>query len=133
MRELVDAVVAALQEACGGEVYPGFDAVPIPRKSDRRFTVVEAERLQLDLPFPDGAGAVHPFTAVLRISVLVPMTVPVSVAEELLYGAILPAIEPMGAVVCEVQPALGDAKLQRTVLRASVRFRGIYLTGEDAE
>lgn len=126
MRELINEVVAVLQEACGGEVYAGFDAVPIPRKSDRRFTVVEAERLQLDLPFPDGAGAVHPFVAFLRISVLVPMTVPVSCAEELLYEAILPALEPMGAVVCEVQPALGDAKLQRTVLRAVVKFRGLY-------
>ena len=85
MRELIDAVTDALREVCGGEVYPGFDAVPLPKKSDRRFTVVEMERLQLDAPFPDGVGAVHPFTAFIRISVLVPMTVPVSTAEELFY------------------------------------------------
>ena len=131
MRELIDAVVEALQEACGGEVYPGFDAVPLPKKSDRRFTVAEAERLQLDAPFPDGTGAVHPFTAFIRISVLVPMTVPVSAAEELFYGGILPALEEMGAVLCEVQPALGDARLQRTVLRAVVRFRGVYTAEVD--
>ncbi len=132
MRELIDAVTGALREVCGGEVYPGFDAVPLPKKSDRRFTVVELERVQLDAPFPDGVGAVHPFTAILRISVLVPMTAPLQRAEELLYGGILPALEPMGAMVCEVQPAIGDARLQRTVLRASVRFRGLY-TMEDAE
>ncbi|MBR3630985.1 MAG: hypothetical protein IKN55_11030 [Oscillospiraceae bacterium] len=132
MRELIDAVVGALREVCGGEVYPGFDAVPLPKKSGRRFTVVETERLALDAPFPDGVGAVHPFTAELRISVLVPMTAPVQRAEELLYGGILPVLETMGAMVCEVQPALGDARLQRTVLRAAVRFRGVY-TMEDAQ
>ena len=132
MRELICAVVDALREVCGGEVYPGFDAVPLPKKSDRRFTVVEMERLQLDAPFPDGVGAVHPFTAMVRISVLVPMTVPVSRAEELLYGGILPAMEELGAVVYDVQAAAADARLQRTVLRAVIRLRGLYVM-EDAE
>ena len=132
MRELIGVVVNALREVCGREVYPGFDAVPLPKKSDRMFTVVEMERLQVDAPFPDGVGAVHSFTAMVRISVLVPMTAPVSRAEELLYGGILPVIEEMGAAVCEVQAAAGDARLQRTVLRAVVRFRGLY-TMEDAE
>lgn len=133
MRELLDGVIAALRTVCGREVYPAFDAVPLPKKSDRLFTVAELRRVQFDAPFPVGESPVHPFTAEVRISVLVPMDSPVSRAEDCFYGKILPVMDTLGAVLCEVQPALADARLQRVVLAGSFRLRGIWLMEEGAE
>lgn len=132
MRELLDGVIAALRQGCRSEVYPSFDAVPLPKKSDRLFAVAELRRVQLDAPFPDGSHAVHPFTAEVRISVLVPMTSPVQRAEDFLYGSVMPVMDTLGAVLCEVQPALADARLQRVMLQAVFKLKGIYLAGVTA-
>ena len=76
MQELFEAVLTALRGEDLREVYPSFDAVPFERKSDRLFTVLMPESVQLDAPFPHGEQGALPFSAVYRLSVLIPMTSP---------------------------------------------------------
>lgn len=114
------------------EVYPSFDAVPISRKSDVLFTVIRPESVQLDAPFPDGNGGACPFSAVYAVSVLVPMTSPLSRAEDFFYEKALPRMEELGSVLCEVRPAHVDVKLGRVVMEGRFRLRGVYLGEEVA-
>lgn len=113
------------------EVYPSFDAVPVSRKSDALFTVIQPESVQLDAPFPDGSSGAFPFSAVYLVSVLIPMTVPLSRAEDFFYDAALPRMESLGSVLCEVRPAHMDVKLGRVVMEGRFRLRGVFL-GEEA-
>lgn len=130
MLALTDHVVGHLKAAGLREVYPAFDAVPFSRKSQTLFTVVTPEAIQLDFPFPDGKGAVRPFTARYRISVLIPMGSPVQWAEDFFYEKLLPCMEQMGSVLCEIHAPQTDIALGRVVFAASFRLRGLYLDDE---
>ncbi|MDE5563894.1 MAG: hypothetical protein K2I93_01960, partial [Oscillospiraceae bacterium] len=129
--ELLDMVLGKLRTVCGNELYPAFDAVPLPKKSDRLFTVVALEKVQMDFRIPDGKKGVLPFTAFVKVAVLVPMDAPVCRAETHFYQNVLPVMQECGAVLCEVQAAQVDIKLQRLVLWGTFRMKGLYLT--DAE
>ena len=124
-----------MERFCGGElreVYPSFDAVPFDRKSDRLFTVLAPESVQFDAPFPQGGekGAL-PFSLVCKVSVLTPMQAPVSVAEAFFYTTVLPRMEALGSVLCEVAPPQVDIRLGRVVLEGKFRLRGVYFGEEE--
>lgn len=127
MRLLLDKAVQLFRDAGIREVYPAFDAVPLPAKSDRLFTVLGLESVQLDAPFPDRKGGVHPFSAAIRVSVLVPMDVPACRAEDFFYETVIPVMDRMGAVIGESNPAVVDLKLQKIVMSGLFRVRGLYL------
>lgn len=131
MQELLDMVLGKLRTVCGNELYPAFDAVPLPKKSDRLFTVAALDRVQMEVCIPDGQKGVLPFTAFVKVAVLVPMDAPVCRAETHFYGNILPVMQQCGAVLCEVQAAQADVKLHRLVLWGTFRIKGLYLS--DAE
>ncbi len=107
------------------EIYPSFDAVPLPNKSDSLFVVAGLDKVQTDFPFPDGKGGIKPFSADVRVSILIPMTAPVSRAEECFYEKICPAMQKVGAALCETAAPLTDVKLQRVVMYGIFRFRGL--------
>ncbi len=128
MQALLDMVLEKLRTVCGNDLYPAFDAVPVPKKSDRLFTVAALEKVQMDARIPNGGRGLLPFTAFVNVAVLVPMTAPACRAETHFYQKILPAMQACGAVLCEVQAAQVDVKLQRLVLRGTFRIKGLYLT-----
>lgn len=131
MRMLLEAAMDAFRKAGFREVYPSFDAVPLPKKSDQLFAVLGLDAVQLDSPFPDETGdGVHPFVARVKVSVLVPMHAPVSRAEDFFYLSALPILEGIGAALCETAPPVVDVKLQRLVMSGVFRFRGVYLHSE---
>lgn len=131
MRRILDRAVELFREAGIREVYPSFDAVPLAKKSDRLFTVLGLESVQLDAPFPDGRGGVYPFAATLKVSVLVPMDAPLCRAEAFFYEKALPVLRQFGAVPGEAAPAAVDVKLQRVVMTAKLRIRGLYADGDE--
>ncbi len=127
MLALTERVVGHLKAAGLREVYPAFDAVPFSRKSQTLFTVVTPETIQLDFPFPDSRGDVRPFTARFRASVLIPMGAPVQWAEDFFYQKLLPCLEQMGSVLCEIHAPQTDIALGRVAFAASFRLRGMYV------
>ena len=116
MQKLMELVLDQLKKGAVEELYPAFDAVPYPTKSETLFVVAAPERIQLEAPFVCHSTAVHPFTADIRISVLIPM----------LYQKILPQMERLCAVLCEVSAPQVDVKLGRVVLAGVFRMRGLY-------
>ncbi len=126
MQKLMELVLDQLKKGAVEELYPAFDAVPYPTKSETLFVVAAPERIQLEAPFVCHSTAVHPFTADIRISVLIPMTSHISRAEDMLYQKILPQMERLCAVLCEVSAPQVDVKLGRVVLAGVFRMRGLY-------
>lgn len=133
MRLLLDRAVQLFREAGIREVYPSFDAVPLPAKSDRLFTVLGLDSVKLEQPFPDGKGGVHPFSATIKVSVLVPMNVPACRAEGFFYETALPLMNRLGAVLCETAPAVVDVKLQKIVMSGLFRVRGLYFSETEVD
>lgn len=133
MHSILDKALALLREEGIREVYASFDAVPLPDKSDRLFTVVGLESVQMEPPFPDGSKGVHPFTATLKVSVLVPMTSPVGTAEKFYYEMLLPVLLRLGAVQGETVPASVNIKLGKVVMSGLLRIRGLYAEWDEPE
>ena len=133
MKELFEALYAAFVGEELREVYPGFDAVDLPRKSDRLFTVFAMQSLQLERPFPDGKAGVHPFRAVIRVSVLTPMTEPASKGGDYFSEVVMPRMKEIGGRICELRPAQVDAKLGRVVTSGDFTVTGLYLYDEEEE
>ena len=130
MQALFEQVIARLRAGGLRQVYPSFDAVPVRKKSDTLFAVVEPRQVQMDAPFADGSHGAVPFTAIYSVHLLIPMTQPIETAEDVFYGTVLPSLAPMGCVLCEVVPAHADVKLSRVVMEARFRQRGVYLREE---
>lgn len=126
MQMIAEKAMEMLRKAGISEVYPAFDAIPLPSKSDRRFTVVGLESVQMDAPFPDGGRGVHPFTATLKISVLVPMNTPGADVAAYYFETLLPVLLQLGAVPGETALPVVDVKLQRLVMSGLLRIRGLY-------
>ena len=133
MKELFEALLAAFVGEDLREVYPGFDAVPLPRKSDRLFTVFTLQSLQLDAPFPDGAQGVYPFRAVVRIYVLTPMNVPYAKGQDYFSEVVMPRMAQIGGHLCEVRPPQTDAKLGKIVTSGDFTVTGLYLYDGEEE
>lgn len=131
MQALFDLILRRLRGSDQTEVYPSFDAVPVSKKSAALFTVVSPESVQLDAPFADGQSGARTFTAIVTVSVLVPMTSPLETAEDQFYDVLLPRMDTLGCVLCEVRPAHVDIKLGRIVMEGKFRISGVYLTEED--
>ena len=133
MRALFDEVIARIRAGGVQQVYPSFDAVPVMKKSNVLFAVVEPKRVQMNTPFADGSRGAVPFTAEYAVHLLIPMTQPLQTAENVFYERVLPSLSPMGSVLCEVVPAHADVKLGRVVMEARFRQRGVYLREEAGE
>lgn len=127
MLDLLDEILSRLRNGGVREVYPSFDAVPFSRKSKECVTIVSTESVQLEAPFPDGDAGVYPFTAVYRVSVLIPTDLPLRRAEDLFYETIVPQMESFGSVLCEAKTAHVDAVLGRVVMEGRFRLRGLWL------
>ena len=88
MQELFEQILTVLRGEDHQEIYPSFDAVPVSRKSTALFTVVAPESLQIEPVIPVGleraALLAYPFSAVYKVSVLIPMTEPLDTAEDFL-------------------------------------------------
>lgn len=131
MQVILDLILQTLRGQDVQEVYPAFDAVPIRDKSKALFSVVTPESVQIEQPFPYGLNETvlkgYPFSAVYLISVLIPADEPLESAENFLYSVVVPRMESIGSVLCEVLPAHADAVKERVVLEGRFRLRGLYV------
>ena len=133
MTNLLAYILNALRGDDHQEVYPSFDAVPVSRKSTALFTVVAPESVQIEPVIPVGleraALLAYPFSAVYKVSVLIPMTQPLATAENYFYNTILPRMESVGSTLCDVLPAHVDAALGKVVMQGKFRLRCLYTEG----
>ncbi len=127
MQALFDEILRRLRGVDYTEVYPSFDAVPVGKKSADLFTVLTAETIKLDAPFPEGGRIFCPFSAVFTVSVLVPMTAPLETAEDHFYDKLLPRMKGLGCVLCEVRAARVDVKLGRVIMDGRFTVRGLTM------
>jgi hypothetical protein len=133
MQNLLAYILNVLRGEDHQEVYPSFDAVPVSRKSTALFTVVSPESVQIEPVIPVGlegtAVLAYPFSAVYKVSVLIPMTQPLGTAENYFYNVILPRMESVGSTLCDVLPAHADAALGRVVMQGKFRLRCLFAEG----
>ena len=127
MQALIDLILSRLRGQDQTEVYPSFDAVPVSKKSDALFVVVTPESLQMDEPFPDGVSGAVPFAAVVKVSVLIPMTTAMETAEDYFWDVVVPRMKTISKMPFAVTPAHVDVKLGRVVMDGKFRFNGVYL------
>lgn len=134
MQDLLTHVLSALRDSDLKEVYPSFDAVPVSRKSSALFTVITQESIQIEPCFPYGLTDIfrkaYPFSAVFKVSVLVPMSQPLETAEDYFYHDVAPVMETLGSTLCDVLPPHVDAALGRIVMEARYRARGVFMEGD---
>ena len=135
MEDLLDHVLEVFRGEDLREVYPSFDAVPVTKKSSAMFTVIALESMQIEPKYPHGltgqyTGA-YPFSAVFKVSVLIPMTEPLDTAEDFFYGTAVPRMELAGNALCDALPARVDAALGRIVKEGRFRMRGLYVEGNE--
>jgi hypothetical protein len=127
LEELLDAVWEQFRGESLKNVYKSFDAVPVSRKSKEMFIVLGVDSMQIGEAFPDGRAGACAFSAVFRVSVLIPTSQPLEIAEEYFYSVAVPRMEEMGCVLCEVLPPKADAMLDRVVMAGKFRLGGVYL------
>ena len=131
MRSLFEEVLSRFRGDDLRDVYAGFDAVPYRTKPRGLITVISEETVQIDAPFPGEDAGIYPFEAVFKVSVLIPMSMPLENAEDFFRETVIPRMEAMGSVPCEIKPAKTDRTLGRVVLEGTFRMKGIYLDGEE--
>ncbi len=131
MRCLFEEVLTRLRGDDLRDVYAAFDAVPYRTKPKKLMTVLSEETVQIDAPFPGEDAGIYPFEAVFRVSVLIPMEMPLEQAEEFFRETVIPRMEALGSVSCDMKPAAVDKTLERVVLEGTFRMKGIYLDGEE--
>ncbi len=132
MEKIYQSILARLK-ACGiSEVYPSFDAVPVARKSQTLFTVLSLQRVQFGEAYPAEGGAVYPFTADFRISMLTPMTADPQDTARFFFSAIVPAMLGTDClfVKFDAQNPSIDLKLGRMVFGGQFCLNGAFRVTE---
>ncbi len=118
--------VEKLRNSGIGEVYPSFDAVPVSKKSQQRFTVIEPTAVQYGEAYPMKDGTVYPFAADFCVSTLTPMTVSLVDAEAFVCQDLVAALFGMGSLMREIviKPVEIDQKLGKMVHRCIFSIKG---------
>lgn len=132
MEEIYQSLLARLRDSGIKEVYPSFDAVPVAKKSGVLFTVLEPMQVQYGAAYPMQSGAVYPFTADFRISMLTPMTADPQETARFFYTKIVPAMLGTDHLFThfEAQPPQIDLKLRRMVQQCTFRVHGALCVTE---
>ncbi len=115
MQDLYLTMLDKLRTRADGEVYSSFDAVPVRKKSPRRFAVLTLEGMKTGKPFPVQGGEVHPFALQMRVDVLCPMDAYPEEAMLWFETKLLPVILNCTTSEVRMDPPDVDLKLQKLV------------------
>ncbi len=134
MEELYALLAGRLRNARITEVYPGFDAVPVQKKSAVQFVILSVQEIRFGETRCVQGGTVHPFSAAVRADLHLPMTAQAQAAAAYFYERLVPALlqDECQCRSFAVQPPHGDAKLQKLVFGGEFRFDGVLcVSGEE--